>query len=154
MGLFSRKKQTPQPIQAPPKPAKTSVLICDDTPAVRNFLTAMLRDRGYETTAVENGEQAVAAYSNLRPDITLMDLVMPGMDGIETIRHIKGADPAAQILVVSAFGNKAMVVESIQAGAKDFVVKPANLEELPQRLLAKLPPAAKSKSVSSTQSGN
>ena len=143
MGLFSRKKQTPQPVQEPPKPAKTSVLICDDAPAVRDFLTAMLRNRGYETAAVENGEQAIAAYSNLRPDITLMDLVMPGMDGIEAIRRIKSADPAAQILVVSAFGNKAMVVESIQAGAKDFVVKPANLEELPQRLLAKLPPAVK-----------
>ena len=143
MVLLSPKKQTPQPVQEPPKPAKTSVLICDDAPAVRDFLTAMLRNRGYETAAVENGEQAIAAYSNLRPDITLMDLVMPGMDGIEAIRRIKSADPAAQILVVSAFGNKAMVVESIQAGAKDFVVKPANLEELPQRLLAKLPPAVK-----------
>lgn len=143
MGLFRQKKKEAQAAQTPPKPAKTRVLICDDNAVLRNFLTSHLRELGYEIHEAADGEQGVAAYLNLRPDITLMDIVMPGMDGLEALRQIKSTDPAARVLIVSAMGNKAMVVSAVQAGAQNFVVKPKSLEELLPQLLAKMPPAQK-----------
>lgn len=132
-----------------------NILICDDAAFMRMMIKNVLAKGGYNVAGeAENGARAVEKYKELSPDLVLMDITMPEMDGIQALKEIKKIDGGAKVIMCSAMGQQAMVVESIQAGAKDFVVKPANLEELPQRLLAKLPPAAKSKSVSSTQSGN
>ena len=72
----------------------------------------------------ENGARAVEKYAEVKPDLVLMDITMPEMDGIQALKKIKEGDPGAKIIMCSAMGQQAMVIESIQAGAKDFIVKP------------------------------
>ena len=72
----------------------------------------------------ENGAKAVEKYKELSPDLVLMDITMPEMDGIQALKEIKAIDGGAKVIMCSAMGQQAMVVESIQAGAKDFIVKP------------------------------
>jgi len=72
----------------------------------------------------ENGAQAVEKYAELQPDLVTMDITMPEMDGISALKKIKETDPNAKILMCSAMGQQAMVIDAIQAGAKDFIVKP------------------------------
>ena len=85
-----------------------------------------IRDRnGYNIVGeAENGAKAVEKYAELKPDLVLMDITMPEMDGIEALKKIKAADANASIIMCSAMGQQAMVIESIQSGAKDFIVKP------------------------------
>lgn len=108
------------------------VLITDDTAFMRMTLRRLLEQNGYEVVGeAENGADAVEKYSQLRPDVVTMDLTMPQMDGITAIREIMKIDPGARIIVVSAMGQKPMVIEALNAGAKDFLVKPFQ----PQRVL-------------------
>ena len=80
---------------------------------------------GYEVAGeAENGLKAVEKYNETKPDLVMMDITMPEMDGIQALKKIKEADPAANIIMCSAMGQQAMVIESIQSGAKDFIVKP------------------------------
>jgi two-component system chemotaxis response regulator CheY len=86
----------------------------------------------------ESGNQAVQRYQQLKPDLVTMDIVMPDMGGIEAVREIMKLDPSARILMCSAMGQQALVIEAIQAGAKDFVVKPfqpSRVLEAVQRVL-------------------
>ena len=81
--------------------------------------------QGYNIVGeAENGAKAVEKYAELKPDLVLMDITMPEMDGIEALKKIKAADANASIIMCSAMGQQAMVIESIQSGAKDFIVKP------------------------------
>lgn len=108
------------------------VLITDDTAFMRMTLRRLLEQNGYEVVGeAENGADAVEKYAQLRPDVVTMDLTMPQMDGISAIREIMKIDPGARIIVVSAMGQKPMVIEALNAGAKDFLVKPFQ----PQRVL-------------------
>jgi two-component system chemotaxis response regulator CheY len=87
----------------------------------------------------ENGKQAVEKYKQLKPDLVTMDIIMPEMGGIEAVKQITQADPAARILMCSAMGQQALVQEALQAGARDFVVKPfqpSRVLEAVQRVLA------------------
>jgi two-component system chemotaxis response regulator CheY len=103
------------------------------------MIADILVGAGYEVVGeAESGLQAVDRYKVLRPDLVTMDIVMPDMGGIDAVRAIIAADPAARILMCSAMGQQALVVEAIQAGAKDFVVKPfqpARVLEAVQRVL-------------------
>lgn len=108
------------------------VLITDDTAFMRMTLRRLLEQNGYEVVGeAENGADAVEKYAQLRPDVVTMDITMPQMDGISAIREIMKIDPGARIIVVSAMGQKPMVIEALNAGAKDFLVKPFQ----PQRVL-------------------
>ena len=108
------------------------VLITDDTAFMRMTLRRLLEQNGYEVVGeAEDGEDAVRKYVELRPDIVTMDITMPKMDGITAIREILKIDPQARIIVCSAMGQKPMVIEALNAGAKDFLVKPFQ----PQRVL-------------------
>ena len=78
----------------------------------------------------ENGVKAVEKYNELKPDLVLMDITMPEMDGIQALKNIKAADSGAKVIMCSAMGQQAMVIESIQAGAKDFIVKPFQAERV------------------------
>jgi len=101
------------------------VLICDDAIFMRTMVADILRGAGYEVVGeAETGVQAVEKYKSLRPDLVTMDIVMPDMGGIDAVREIRQHDPTARILMCSAMGQQALVVEAIQAGASDFVVKP------------------------------
>jgi two-component system chemotaxis response regulator CheY len=102
-----------------------TVLICDDAIFMRTMVSDILTQAGFEIIGeAETGVQAVEKYQELRPDLVTMDIVMPDMGGIDAVREICRFDPRAKILMCSAMGQQALVVEAIQAGAKDFVVKP------------------------------
>ena len=101
------------------------VMVCDDAAFMRMMIKDILVKNGYEIAAeAENGLKAVEQYPEAKPDLVLMDITMPEMDGIEAVRRIKTLDPNANIIMCSAMGQQAMVIEAIQAGAKDFIVKP------------------------------
>lgn len=92
---------------------------------MRMLLKDIITKAGYEVVGeASNGVEAVQKYKELKPDVVTMDITMPQMDGIQAIKEIKKIDPDAKIIVCSAMGQQAMVVEAIQAGAKDFIVKP------------------------------
>ena len=116
-----------------------TVLVCDDAIFMRTMITDILSQAGYDIVGeAESGTQAVQRYRDLRPDLVTMDIVMPDMGGIEAVREIVKHDPDAKILMCSAMGQQALVVEAIQAGAKDFVVKPfqpSRVLEAVQRVL-------------------
>ena len=102
-----------------------SVLVCDDAIFMRTMISDILAQAGFEIVGeAETGAQAVEKYKQLKPDLVTMDIVMPDMGGIDAVREIVKGDPDAKILMCSAMGQQALVVEAIQAGAKDFVVKP------------------------------
>jgi two-component system chemotaxis response regulator CheY len=117
-----------------------TVLVCDDAIFMRTMISDILSQAGFEVVGeAESGVQAVQKYRELKPDLVTMDIVMPDMGGIEAVREICKSDPEARILMCSAMGQQALVVEAIQAGAKDFVVKPfqpSRVLEAVQRVLA------------------
>ena len=102
-----------------------NILICDDAAFMRMMIKDILTKNGYNIVGeADNGAKAVEKYAELKPDLVLMDITMPEMDGIEALKKIKAADANASIIMCSAMGQQAMVIESIQSGAKDFIVKP------------------------------
>ena len=102
-----------------------NILICDDAAFMRMMIKDILTKNGYNVVGeAENGAIAVERYNELKPDLVLMDITMPEMDGIQALKKIKAANGAASVIMCSAMGQQAMVIESIQAGAKDFIVKP------------------------------
>ena len=99
-----------------------NILICDDAAFMRMMIKDILTKNGYNIVGeAENGAKAVEKYAELKPDLVLMDITMPE---IEALKKIKAADANASIIMCSAMGQQAMVIESIQSGAKDFIVKP------------------------------
>ncbi|HDT14925.1 MAG TPA: response regulator [Firmicutes bacterium] len=101
------------------------VLIVDDTKFMRNILKNILVKKDIEIIGeAVNGKEAVEKYKEMKPDLVTMDIIMPEMNGIEAVKAIMGENPDAKILMCSAMGQQAMVIEAIQAGAKDFVIKP------------------------------
>jgi len=101
------------------------VLVVDDAAFMRMMVKDILSKNGYEVVGeAENGLKAVEKFQELKPDLTTMDITMPEMDGITAVKEIKKIDPNAKVIMCSAMGQQAMVVEAIQAGARDFIVKP------------------------------
>ncbi len=102
-----------------------NIMICDDAAFMRMMIKDILTKNGYNVAAeAENGAKAVEKYSEIKPDLVMMDITMPEMDGIQALKKIKEMDPKATVIMCSAMGQQAMVIESIQSGAKDFIVKP------------------------------
>ena len=116
-----------------------TVLICDDAIFMRSMLGDILRQAGFSVIGeASTGAQAVERYRELKPDLVTMDIVMPDMTGIEAVREIVQEFPEAKVLMCSAMGQQALVIEAIQAGARDFVVKPfqpSRVLEAVQRVL-------------------
>jgi len=111
------------------------VLVVDDAMTMRTRIIDILTKEGYRVVGeAENGVQAVEQYTQLRPDLVIMDISMPEMNGIDATRAIMVMDPSALVMMCSAMGQQSMVVESLQAGAKSFVVKPIK----PDDFLAKV----------------
>lgn len=107
------------------------VLIVDDAAFMRMMIKDILSKNGYQVVGeAENGIKAVEKYAELKPDLVIMDITMPEMDGIEAVKRIRAVDPGATIVMCSAMGQQAMVIEAIQAGAKDFIVKPFQPERV------------------------
>jgi len=112
-----------------------TVLIADDAAFMRMMIKNILTEAGYEIVGeAENGAVAVAKHRELKPDITTMDITMPELDGLSALRQIREADPTARVVMCSAMGQQSMVIESIQAGAKDFIVKPFQADRVLETL--------------------
>ncbi len=108
-----------------------NILICDDAAFMRMMIKDILTKNGYNVAGeAENGVKALEKYKEVTPDLVLMDITMPEMDGIQALKEIKKADAGAKVIMCSAMGQQAMVIESIQAGAKDFIVKPFQAERV------------------------
>jgi two-component system chemotaxis response regulator CheY len=102
-----------------------SVLIVDDALFMRMMIKDILSKDGFVVVGeAENGAEAVEKYARLKPDLVTMDIVMPEMDGIEAVRSIIKMDPGAKVLMCSAMGQQPLVVEALEAGARDFIIKP------------------------------
>lgn len=102
-----------------------SVLIVDDAAFMRMMIKDILVKNGYNVVGeAENGQVAIEKYKDLKPDLVTMDITMPEKDGIQALKEIKEIDANATIIMCSAMGQQAMVIDAIQAGAKDFIVKP------------------------------
>ncbi|KMY49458.1 response regulator [Peribacillus loiseleuriae] len=101
------------------------ILIVDDAAFMRMMIKDILSKNGFEIVGeAADGAQAVEKYRELQPDLVTMDITMPEMDGITALKEIKAINPAAKVIMCSAMGQQAMVIDAIQAGARDFIVKP------------------------------
>lgn len=93
---------------------------------MRMRLVKLLSSNGYEAVEAENGLEAIAKYRQVKPDAVLLDITMPEMDGLTALKEIRKVDPNARVVMVTAIGQQAMVVEALKSGAKDFILKPYN----------------------------
>lgn len=101
------------------------ILIVDDAAFMRMMIKDVLTKNGFEVIGeAENGKVAIERYKELSPDLVIMDITMPEMNGIDALKGIKALNSAAKVVMCSAMGQQAMVIEAIQSGAKDFIVKP------------------------------
>jgi len=101
-----------------------TVLVVDDAAFMRMMIRDILAREGYVIHEAVNGRDAVEKYLEIKPDIVTMDITMPEMSGLEALRLIREQDPGARVLVVSAMGQQKMIVEALENGALDFLVKP------------------------------
>ncbi|MDU7337000.1 MULTISPECIES: response regulator [Clostridium] len=101
------------------------IMLVDDAAFMRMMIKDTLQKNGYtEIVEAGNGEQAIATYTAEKPDLVLMDITMPVMDGLEALRQIREMDSGAKVVMCSAMGQETMVVDALKLGAKDFIVKP------------------------------
>jgi two-component system chemotaxis response regulator CheY len=115
---------------------RKSVLVVDDTAFMRMTIKNILEKNNFEVVAEgEDGFQAIELYKKHKPTLVTMDITMPNMDGITAIKEIMAYDRNANIIVVSAMGQKALVIEALNAGAKDFVVKPFQPDRIAEALV-------------------
>ncbi len=109
----------------------SKILIVDDASSVTEMIQSMLESHGHQISSVaRNGLEAIEQYKALRPDVVLMDILMPGMDGMQSIRKILEHDKNAKIVVVSALGRPALMKEALEAGAVGYVTKPFEVTRL------------------------
>lgn len=103
----------------------SKILLVDDAAFMRMMVKDTLTKNGYtDLYEAADGLQAVEKYQEIHPDLVIMDITMPNMDGLEALKTIKSKDPGACVVMCSAMGQEAMVIEAIKSGAKDFIVKP------------------------------
>ncbi|MBN1195600.1 MAG: response regulator [Methanomicrobiaceae archaeon] len=101
------------------------IMIVDDTMFMRTLLKNILFSGGHDIVGeAENGEEAIALYAKLKPDLVTMDVVMPKLNGIEALKSIKGTNPEAKVIMCTAVGQEQMVKLAIKTGAKGYIVKP------------------------------
>ena len=106
------------------------VLVIDDDPGIREYLEAAVSRQGYEVLAARDGEDALANLDHFRPDIVTLDVILPGMDGLETLRRLKQRLPEVPVVMLSGHGQARTIVEAMRLGACDFLRKPFEAEEL------------------------
>ena len=111
-----------------------TILVVDDAQFMRVRLSKLLISRGFDVVEAENGDQAITVYQQVRPDVVVMDITMPQKDGLQALAEIRGGDPHARVIMLTALGQESMVVQAVQAGARDFLVKPFD----PDRLMTAL----------------
>lgn len=106
------------------------ILIVDDAEFLRVRISKMLSGDGHEIVEAENGARAVEQYKLIHPDMVLMDITMPEMDGLSALKAIRSFDPKAKVIMLTALGQESVVLEAIKSGARDFIVKPFERERV------------------------
>lgn len=106
------------------------ILVVDDAEFLRVRISKMLSGDGHEIIEAENGARAVEVYKNAHPDMVLMDITMPEMDGLTALKEIRAFDSKAKVIMLTALGQESVVLEAIKSGARDFVVKPFERERV------------------------
>lgn len=101
-----------------------TILVVDDAAFMRMRCSKLLAEKGYEVVEAANGAEALEKYKECRPEAVLLDIIMPKMDGIITLQEIMKIDPSARVAMVTAMGQRTMVMSALIAGARDFLVKP------------------------------
>ncbi len=101
-----------------------TILIVDDAEFMRLRISKMLTAEGFNVVEAENGLRAIERYQEVHPDLVLMDITMPEMDGLSALKHIRSVDAKARVIMLTALGQESVVLEAIKSGARDFVVKP------------------------------
>ncbi len=108
-----------------------NVIIADDLKFIKLVLRQLVEKAGFRVVGeASNGEEAVELYQDKRPDVVLMDITMPKMDGLTALKKILELDPEAKIIMCSALGQQSLIVQALQLGAKDFIVKPFREERV------------------------
>lgn len=108
----------------------SKILIVDDAKFMRLRIAKLLTQHGYEVLEAEDGEEAVQTYQLTKPDAVLMDFAMPRKHGMAALREIRRFDPEARIIMLTALDQQAIVLRAMQAGAKDFLVKPYDPDQV------------------------
>lgn len=106
------------------------ILIVDDAEFLRVRISKMLTGDGFDVIQAENGARAVEVFRSDKPDMVLMDITMPEMDGLTALKQIRSIDPQAKVVMLTALGQESVVLEAIKSGARDFVVKPFDRERV------------------------
>ena len=106
------------------------VMVIDDDPSVRDYMEALVSRQGYRVYAAADGEQALSQLDDVRPDLVTLDVVLPGVDGLETLRRLKQRLPEVPVVMLSGHGQARNIVEAMRLGASDFLRKPFEVEEL------------------------
>lgn len=106
------------------------ILIVDDAEFLRVRISKMLTAEGYEVVEADNGLKALESYKSIHPDMVLMDVTMPEMDGLTALKAIRESDPNARVIMLTALGQELVVLDAIKSGAKDFIVKPFEQERV------------------------
>lgn len=109
------------------------IMLVDDAAFMRMMVKKALTEAGYsDFIEAQDGAEAVQKYDTEKPDMVIMDITMPNMDGLQALKKIREGDPSAKVVMCTAMGQESMVVDAIKSGAKDFVVKPFNAERIVQ----------------------
>jgi two-component system chemotaxis response regulator CheY len=107
-----------------------TIMIADDSSFMRHRLVNLLTEHNYEVVEAKDGEEAIELYRQAQPDAVLLDFAMPGKNGLVTLRAIRQLNSEAKVIMLTALSQEAIAIQSMQAGAKDFVVKPFESEQL------------------------
>ena len=114
------------------------ILVVDDEVAIREVLIEFLADHGYSAAGAENGREALQMVKTIRPQVILLDIAMPGMNGIETLKRLRQEIPAAAVIMISGHADNEMALQALDLGAYDFIQKPLDFRYLERTLLAKI----------------
>ncbi len=115
------------------------ILVVDDELAVCKELRMFLEGKGYDVVEANSGDEALAAYMQGRPDVVLLDVMMPGMNGLETLKELKAFDPEVSVIMVTAIREKELAKQTLAEGASEYITKPINREYLEMALMTKRP---------------
>jgi two-component system, chemotaxis family, chemotaxis protein CheY len=108
----------------------SKILVVDDAAFMRMRCSKLLSDNGFEVAEAVDGSEALEKYKEHKPDAVLLDITMPNLDGIATLKELLKMDPGARVAMVTAMGQQSMVIEALKIGARDFVVKPFDADRV------------------------